>query len=95
MWDKEPYSNRGETDAKGPDAEGGKFQKSQERDREEARAEVGRSGPRRSDQPILGPIRHPFDLADPRAIYSPLPRATDQFIHHPPPRSREARGTPS
>jgi hypothetical protein len=44
MWDKEPYSNRGETDAKGPDAEGGKFQKSQERDREEARAEVGPGG---------------------------------------------------
>jgi hypothetical protein len=41
---------------------------------------MGQDGPRTAgpgwlSQPIPGSIRHPFDLDDPRAIYSPLAKS--------------------
>jgi hypothetical protein len=44
-------------------------------------------------RPFLGPFVPFFDLDDPRAIYSPLPRSTHHFIRHSLPRSREERDT--
>jgi hypothetical protein len=47
-------------------------------------------------RPLRGLVAPPpFDLAASRTIYSPWPRATQQFFRHSPPRSREAWGTPS
>jgi hypothetical protein len=56
-----------------------------------------RTGPKRAQAGRPSPFQAwfgaPFDLDALRLFIVPLPRATHQFIRHPPPRSREAWGT--
>jgi hypothetical protein len=60
------------------------------RSSEEAGAELSRNGPR-----PVGPGRPAQPIHTLGLFIVPLPRAMHQFICHLPPRSREARGTPS
>jgi hypothetical protein len=80
LRNKEPYPNRGETEAKGPHVEEGRFQKTREASptKEAAnRAEVAQTGP---PSPFRAPFAAPFVLDDPKAIYSP-PAKSHTRIH--------------
>jgi hypothetical protein len=68
LHNKEPYPNRGETDAKDPHAEKGNFQKTRE---VSPMKEATRWAQASRLSPFLGPFVAPFDLDDPLAIYSP------------------------
>ncbi|PVH62325.1 hypothetical protein PAHAL_3G264300 [Panicum hallii] len=95
----------GENDVKGPHAEGLKFGKLQEASGSNRGMNWAGLGPGRSAQasrPKPAGLAHSEPGSPPPLTYPllclfkvPTPRLTYQFIHHPPPRRREARGTPS
>jgi hypothetical protein len=94
LCDKEPCPNYEETDAKGPHAEGEKFQKKREASPTKVATKWARMGPGRSAQascpgPFLGPFVAPFDLDEPQAIYSPLAKSHTSI--HPPFAAEEHR----
>ena len=85
MRDKEPYPNRGETDAKSPHVGSGKFQKTREATGRKPGPNWAETGPGRSAQagrpsPFRARFGAPFDLAAIRTIYS-APAKSHASIH--------------
>jgi hypothetical protein len=84
--------NREGNDVKGPHASAHKWGIMLEATGEEAGAKLGRNGPRPAS-PFRARFGTPFDLPTIQTIYTPSPRATWEFIHNSPLRSREEKDT--
>jgi hypothetical protein len=72
LRDKEPYPNRRENDVKAPHVEGGSYRR-QEKHCQQRRLRTRPEWAQACQPcPFWDPYTTPFDLDDPRAVYSPL-----------------------
>jgi hypothetical protein len=93
LRDKEPYPNRGATDANDSQAEEGKFQKTREASLTKEGMRWARMGPGWLAQPITWSIYHPLWPRQPSDIYSPHAKSHTSIHSSFATKEQEERGT--